>query len=445
MKTTAHDTKALTAELIHAGDGFESGRAILIEGDRISDVVERASLPDDVTLDDWGRCAIVPGTVNAHGHAFQNLFKGFADDRPFPSWRDDVLYPFSERLDADAIYAGALFAFAEALLAGVTTTVDFFYLHDASNGNAEMVLKAAADLGIRLVLARAFYDPEAPTDAPSRYREPALEAADRCRALSQAHQDDHLVSVQPAPHSLHAASPETVAIALDLARELDVPCHLHLAEAAYEREQVEARYGDTPVRLLAREGLLNPRLVTIHTVWVDDAEIDLLAEAGAGVVHCPGAKAFLGDGIARVPEILKRGVRVALGPDGGCANNRQSVFDEMRTASLVAKARLTHGGALDAGTAFRLGTSAGAEMLGLDCGTIEAGRYADVVGLDLDDLSLHPLSMLDRNIVHSMQQTAISSVMVGGRTIVERGRLTSMTASEIAERIAEVTDGWKRP
>ena len=437
--------KALTAELIHVGDGFASGRAILIEGDRIGDVVDRASLGNDVSLDDWGRTAIVPGTVNAHGHAFQNLFKGFADDRPFPSWRDDVLYPFSERLDADAIYAGALFAFAEALLAGVTTTVDFFYLHDASNRNAELVLKAAADLGVRLVFARAFYDPEAPTEAPSRYREPAPEAADRCRALAHGHQHDPLVSVQPAPHSLHAASPETVAIALDLARELDVPCHLHLAEAAYEREQVEARYGDTPVRLLAREGLLDPRLVTIHTVWVDDAEIDLLAEAGVGVVHCPGANAFLGDGIARVPEMLQRGVRVALGPDGGCANNRQSVFDEMRTASLVAKARLTDGGALDAATAFRLGTSAGADLLGLDCGAIEAGRYADVVGLDLNDLSLQPVTMLDRNIVHSMQQTAVSSVMVGGRIVVERGRLTRLPATEITERIAEVTAGWRRP
>ena len=437
--------KALTAELIHDGEGFAFGRAILIENDRISDVVDRSSVGSDVALDDWGRTAIVPGTVNAHGHAFQNLFKGFADDRPFPSWRDDVLYPFSERLDADAIYAGALFAFAEALLAGVTTTVDFFYLHDAADRNAEMVMKAAADLGIRLVLARAFYDPDAPTAAPSRYREPAEEAAARCRDLAHRHRDEPLVSVQPAPHSLHAASPQTVAIALDVARELEVPCHLHLAEAAYEREQVEARYGDTPVRLLAREGLLDPRLVTIHSVWVDDEEIDMLAAAGTGVVHCPGANAFLGDGIARVPEMLARGVRVALGPDGGCANNRQSVFDEMRMASLVAKARLTDGGALDAPTAFRLGTSAGADILGLDCGTIAAGRYADLVGLDLDDLSLQPLSMLDRNIVHSMQQTAIKSVMVGGRTVVENRALANVPAPAIAERIARITEGWDRP
>ena len=437
--------KALTADLVHDGRGFVPGRAILIEGDRIADVVPRAALPEDAALEEWPGTAVIPGTVNAHGHSFQNLLKGFADDRPFAGWRDDVLYPFSERLDADAIYAGALFAFAEALLAGVTTTVDFFYLHDADDANADLVIKAAADLGIRLVFARAFYDVEAQTLAPARYREPGAVAAERCRGLAQRHRDDPLVSVQPAPHSLHAASPETIAVALDLARELDVPCHLHLAEAAYEREQVKARYGVTPVRLLAREGLLDPRLVTIHTVWVDDEEIDLLAGSGAGVVHCPGANSFLGDGIARVPEMLKRGVRIALGPDGGCANNRQSVFDEMRMASLVAKARLCDGGALDAPTAFDLGTRAGADMLGLDCGAIEAGRYADLVGLDLADLSLQPLNMLDRNIVNSMQQTAVSTVMVGGRTVVADGVLAGVPASEIADRVARVTHGWERP
>ena len=437
--------KALTADLIHDGRGFVPGRAILIDGDWIADVVSTESVPRDAALEEWSGTAVIPGTVNAHGHAFQNLFKGFADDRPFASWRDDVLYPFSERLDADAIYAGALFAFAEALLAGVTTTVDFFYLHDAGDRNAELVLKAAADLGIRLVFARAFYDVEAQTAAPSRYREPAETAAERCRGLAERYRDEPLVSVQPAPHSLHAASPSTIAVALDLARELDVPCHLHLAEAAYEREQVVARYGETPVRLLDREGLLDPRLVMIHTVWVDDEEIDLLADAGAGVVHCPGANAFLGDGIARVPEMLKRGVRVALGPDGGCANNRQSVFDEMRMASLVAKARLCDGGALDAPAAFRLGTSSGADVLGLHCGAIEAGRYADLVGLDLADLSLHPLNMLDRNIVNSMQQTAVSTVMVGGRTVVAGGTLSSVPAPEIADRVARVTRDWERP
>jgi 5-methylthioadenosine/S-adenosylhomocysteine deaminase len=402
-------------------------------------------VPDDVAVEDWGAVALVPGTVNAHGHAFQNLLKGFADDLPFDVWRDRVLYPFSEKLDGDAIYAGAVFAFAEALLAGVTTTVDFFYLHDEGNENAERVIQAARDVGIGLVFARAFYDRDAPTKAPARYRESIEDAAQRFRDLAAAHRDEALFSVQPAPHSLHAATPETIAAALACASEFDVPCHLHLAEASYEVEQVRARYGTTPVRLLEREGLLNERLVTIHTVWVDDEELDMLAAAGTGVVHCPGANAFLGDGIARIPEMLGRGIRVALGPDGGCANNRQSVFDEMRMATLVAKARLTDGSVLGAPTAFRMGTSSGADLLQQPVGSFETGRRADAVALDLNDLSLLPLNVLERTIVSSMQPTAIERVMVAGETVVENGELTRFPRERVRSLVDAVTSSWSRP
>jgi 5-methylthioadenosine/S-adenosylhomocysteine deaminase len=395
-------------------------------------------------VEEWDRLAIVPGTVNAHGHAFQSLFKGFADDRTFEDWRDAVLYPFSERLTTEDIYTGALFAFTEALLAGVTTTVDFFYLHDEGNDNARAVIRAARAAGIRLVLARAFYDPDAPTAAPARYREPSADAAARTRELAADHAADPMVSIQPAPHSLHAASPETVRVALELATELAVPCHLHLAEARYERELIATRFGTTPVRLLADKDLLDGRLVAIHAVWLDDEEIDLLASAGVGVVHCPGANAFLGDGMAHVAEMLDRGVRVALGPDGGCANNRQSVFDEMRMASLLTKARLEDGSALDALRAFDLGTRAGGDILGLPVGTLEPGSCADLVGLDLDDLSLQPPGVLERHLVHSLQPTAIHSVMIGGRPVVRAGIPTRVDLAELRARIAEVTTSWRR-
>ena len=170
----------------------------------------------------------------------------------------------------------------------------------------------------------------------------------------------------------------------------------------------------------------------------------MLAEANVGVVHCPGANAFLGDGIARVPEMLQRGIRVALGPDGGCANNRQSIFDEMRMSTLVAKARLHDGGALDAPTAFEMGTGAGADLLGIEAGSIEKGRLADLVALDLDDLSLQPRATVGRQLVHSLQQTAIAKVMVGGEVVAEEGRTTKVARDEIVRRVNEATSGWQR-
>ena len=437
--------RAITAERIWLDGAFHHERALLVEGSIISAVVAAHAIPAGTPVDDWGNVAILPGTVNCHGHAFQNLFKGFADDLSFDRWRDEVLYPFSERLDGEAIYVGALFAFAEAVVAGVTTIVDFFYLHDASNDNARQVIRAARDIGIRLVFARAFYDPDAPTKAPARYREPAAEALDRLLDLGREFERDELVSIQPAPHSLHAASPETIALALEAAATLGVPCHLHLAEARYEVEQIRGRYGTTPVRLLQREGVLTKDLVAVHGVWLDDEELDLMAAADAALVHCPGANAFLGDGIARVPEMLSRGIRVALGPDGGCANNRQSVFDEMRMASLVAKARLTDGGAMDAPTALSLGTSAGGNVLRLPLGSIGAGRPADLVAIDLADLSVQPLATLERQVVNSLQPTAIARVLVAGEVVAERGRPTRIEAAEVTEGVARVTSGWSRP
>ena len=437
--------QAITAELVRGPNGFLPDSVVLVDGGRIAGIVARADVPEGAKVEDWGKVAVLPGTVNAHGHSFQSLLKGFADDLPFDRWRDDVLYPFSEQLDEQAIYAGALFAFAESLLAGATTTVDFFYLHDGGNENAAAVVKAAHDIGIRLVFARAFYDFDARTKAPPRFREDARTAAARCLDLARELRDDSLVSVQPAPHSLHAASVDTVGTALEVAHDLGVPCHLHLAEAAYERTLIQERYGTTPVRLLHNEGLLDPSLVTIHSVWVDDDELDMLAAAGAGIVHCPGANAFLGDGVARLPEMLSRGIRVALGPDGGCANNRQSVFDEMRNASLFAKARRADGGALDAPTAFRLGTEGGADLLGLSVGVIEAGRAADLVALDLDDLSLQPPQNLERHIVNSMQPTSIAKVMVAGELVAESGRLVRVENSAVRAAVAEVTKSWTRP
>ncbi|MFN2593292.1 MAG: amidohydrolase family protein [Actinomycetota bacterium] len=435
--------RVIRAELVYVDGKFRSDTSLVIAGDRIADVCARGSEPNGAEIDDWGEVALMPGTVNAHGHAFQNLFKGIADDRTFESWRDDVLYPLSSELDRDAIYTGALFAFAEALAAGVTTTTDFFYLHDDGNDNAEAVIQAGRDAGIRLVLARAFYDVDAPTGAPGRYRERAHDAADRTLSMARSYAEDPMVSVQPAPHSLHGASPETIGVALEVARELDVGCHLHLAEARYEVDLIVERFGTTPARLLSREGLLDPRLICIHSVWLDNEELDLVAQSGAGVVHCPGANTFLGDGFARLTEMLDRRIPVALGPDGGCANNRQSVVDEMRSATLIAKGLNNDGSTIDAATAFELGTGAGARMLGVESGALAPGRLADLVALDLTDLSLQPVEWLQKNVVSSMQQTAIARVMVGGEIVCERGHPTRIDATELRERIASATKGFR--
>src|SRR5213083_3197141 len=202
----------LLPEVVLTPDGWRRDVAIVVADGRIAHV-GAAGPPraGDVAL--TGR-ALLPGTVNAHCHTFQSLLRGLGDDLDFAGWRDRVLYPFSERLDRRGIALGASFAFAEMLRHGATTCVDFFYLQDEGNENAEAVIEAARAVGIRLVLARTMYDW---TGAPKRYRESPADAARRTRELIAAHRRDETTVVQPAPHSPHGASAAMIRAGLEVA------------------------------------------------------------------------------------------------------------------------------------------------------------------------------------------------------------------------------------
>ena len=202
----------LRPERCYAAGAVHDGWAVRLKDGRITAVGPREAVAPQPGAEAGAPEAVcplpgrllLPGGVNAHNHSFQSLLRGLGDDLDFMGWRDRVLYPFSRRLDTRGIEIGAAFAFAEMLRHGITTVVDFFYVQGGGNANAEAAIRAAKRVGIRLVLARAFYDWPG---APPEYRETVAEATGRCRELMARHADDPTVSVQPAPHSLHAASP----------------------------------------------------------------------------------------------------------------------------------------------------------------------------------------------------------------------------------------------
>jgi 5-methylthioadenosine/S-adenosylhomocysteine deaminase len=433
----------LAPDLVLMDGRFEPGRAVEIADGRIAGIVpfpppwgDAAFADDLVRLP--GR-ALLPGTVNAHCHTFQSLLRGLGDDMDFMGWRDRVLYPFSTRLDREGIYLGAAFAFAEMLVHGATTCVDFFYLQDAGNDNARAVIQAARDTGIRLVLARAMYDWEG---APARYREMPADAARRTRELIRAHAGDPLVTVQPAPHSPHGASPAMIRAGWEVAEAEDTPFHIHVAEGQYEGQRTLAEHGATPIRYLDKLGVLGPRMIGVHCVWLDDAEIALMAERGAGLAYCPSSNMVLGDGITRVTEMQALGIPIGLGTDGGCTNNRLSVFEEMRMAALLQKVRHLDGTRLPAEEAFAMGTTGGAALLGLPAGTIAPGRLADLVAVDLGHPSLHPPVNLIKSVVYAMSPQAITDVWVHGRHVVRDQSLTTMDGDELLARVRALTRDW---
>ncbi len=222
--------------------------AITVAGGKITRVSPASELAPDADVRRFPRRLLMPGTLNAHNHSFQSMLRGIADDCDFFTWRDKALYAYSPHMDEEAVYHGARFAFAEMIRNGVTTVCDFFYIHRGGNENDHAVIRAARDLGMRIVLA--------PHDVRLGRRADRVSGDDRrggrrARASYGRHisgRDD--VHVLPAPHSPHGASPAMIQAGSTLAEELGTRFHMHVAEGRYERDTIREKYGKTPIRWL---------------------------------------------------------------------------------------------------------------------------------------------------------------------------------------------------
>ncbi len=391
----------------------------------------------------WARKAMMPGTVNAHNHSFQSLLRGIGDDLPFLTWRDRALYRYSPRLDAEGMATAALFAFGEMLLHGVTTVCDFYYLNAGGNEHASATIEAARRLGMRVVLARCFYDWDG---APASYRETVPQAVTNFEALHRRYhdRDRRLVSVQPAPHSQHGATPAMIEAGAGCARDAGVPWHIHLAEEQYQVEQSLTRFGARPLHAVAGLDVDLASMIAVHGCWFDPGERAVLAERGGRLAYCPGSNMFLGDGITDVVDLHARGVAIGLGTDGGCSNNRVSVLDEMRTCALLQKVARIDGQAITAEDVFAMGTRGGGRVLDLPVGDLVPGARCDLVAVDLDDPSLWPEQALAKNLVYALSSRAISDVVVDGDVVVADRRLTRVPHDEIQARVRDLTRDWQR-
>ncbi len=349
---------------------------------------------------------VVPGFINGHSHAYQILLRGWADDWPFARWRTEALYRVVPKLTPDDVYWTFVCAFSEMLAAGITTVAEFFYLNAAGNEHAQAAIRAARDVGIRIVLARTWMDAEY---APPEFRESAQTAAQRTRALMERYPE---ANVCVAPHSLHAASHSMIRAAAEFAREFDCMLHVHVAEAKYEGEATLRDSGHTPIALLDELGALNERCVAIHAIYLSDDDHRRLAASGARVIHNPMTNQYLGDGICDVVRLESMGVTMGLGTD---ANVRPSLIGEMRAAALLQKIAYLDGASLPAEQAYALGTAQGARALGIAGGDLVAGTPADYCVLDASRID--PWSPPLKALVYRGEDAWVQATFVAGRRV----------------------------
>jgi 5-methylthioadenosine/S-adenosylhomocysteine deaminase len=382
--------------------------------------------PDETNarIIDCSNCLIMPGLINGHVHAAMSMLRGLADDLPFDRWLNEYIFPAeSKHVGPDFVYLGTMISAMEMVLNGVTTFADGYF-------HMEHAARAALDIGLRAVIAQGILDvpaPDAPT--PGSWKTRVNEFLASCPS-------DELITPALFCHSAYLCGPETLRHAAGLAKEHGTLLFCHVSETSPEVDEVTSRYGRRPVEHLHSLDILGEGFVAIHAVHLSDREKDILVESGVSVVHCPESNMKLATGACDAWGLCRRGATLGIGTDSPASNNNLDLLEEIRSASLMAKLTTGDPEALDARTVLRMATIDGARVLGMEdrIGSLEPGKLADVIVIDLDRPHLTPMYVPESHLVYAARGSDVRDVIVNGRLVVDHGRITTVDEAEFKAR-----------
>jgi 5-methylthioadenosine/S-adenosylhomocysteine deaminase len=386
-----------------------------------AEAIARYAPAERISLDDH---VVIPGLVNLHTHAAMTLLRGLADDLPLMVWLQKHIWPAEQRfVTTEFVRDGTLLACAEMLRGGVTCFNDMYFYPEAA---AEAVLQSGMRAALGMILV----------DFPTAYAADADAYLSKGLAMRDAYRDHALLSFCMAPHAPYTVSDRSFEKMLTYADQLQVPVHVHLHETRDEVDASVSQCGSRPLARLERLGLLGPSLIAVHMVHLTPEEIALVARRNCNVAHCPSSNLKLASGFAPLAQLLEHGVNVGLGTDGTASNNRLDVFQEMRTAALLAKAVSGRADAVPAQQALDMATLGGAKALGLDqhIGSLVPGKAADVTAVNLDGLALSPCYDPVSHLAYAVGRDDVSDVWVAGRQLVRDRQLVTLDGHELGAR-----------
>ena len=400
---------------------------VLVEGNRIKKIAPAVRPSGRPAVIDCKGLVVLPGLIQAHIHLCQTLFRGFADDLSLEAWLAKRIWPLEAAHTEASLHASAMLGAAELLLGGTTAILDMETVRHTG-----AAFEALDTIGIRATAGKCLMD--SPT-SPDALREPTdyalTESSDLCSKWHGA--AGGRLRYCFAPRYAPSCTGPLLRAVSDLAERSGAMMHTHAAETPLELDTVKRETGHDEIAYLDSVGISGPHAALAHCVWVDKDDIAVLARQRTNIVHCPSSNLKLGSGIAPIPEMLAAGCRVGIGADGAPCNNRLDAFSEMRLAALIQKPRLGPV-ALPAVQALELATLGGARALGLeaDIGSIETGKCADLIVLDLDGPHAQPddADLISR-IVYSARAADVRHVIVDGRIVVRDGSLKTADLSEI--------------
>jgi 5-methylthioadenosine/S-adenosylhomocysteine deaminase len=348
--------------------------------------------------------ALMPGMVNGHTHASMSLLRGIADDMPLIEWLGEHIWPAEAKwVDAEFCVDGFELAAAEMIRSGTTCMNDMYFF-------ADEIARCAERIGMRLVVGLIVLDfPSVWAQNADEYLHKALAVHDEVRGYG-------LVDTAFAPHAPYTVADEPLRQIAMYSNELDVPVHMHLHETAHEVAEAEQKSGQRPLQRIDQLNLLNSNLIAVHMTELNEFEIERIAEAGVNVAHCPESNLKLASGLCPLARLLEQGINVCIGTDGAASNNDLDMFGEMRSAALLAKGVSGDASACTARQALEMATINGARALGMAdrIGSIEAGKCADLIAVDLQHLNTQPVYDPVSQIVYAASSHQVSDVWIDG-------------------------------
>lgn len=423
-------TNGMVLALDADGTCIENG-GVAVAADKIVAIGSAAQMKDfhaDQIIDAQGKL-IMPGLVNTHNHMPMSLFRGLADDLPLEQWLQEHIFPAEAKfVNPRSVKLGTQLSIAEMLLSGTTTCCDGYFL-------ASDIADTAVQTGMRTVLGQGVIDFPAPGVADPK--DNIEVAASFVRHWSHR---SPLVSPSIFCHAAYTCSPETLQAAKAAANELGALFQIHVAETRFEADQCRQTHDCSPVQQLAQLGLLDQQTLLVHAVWVDETDIEVIAQSQAKVIHCPESNMKLASGISPVARMMDQGVIVGLGTDGCASNNDLDLFGEMDVAAKLHKVHLLDPTTLGAQTVVGMVTMDGARVLGLDhaIGSLEEGKQADMIMIDIDQPHLVPMYHPESHLVYAVKGADVKDVMIAGQWVVRNRRLLTMDIDSILDQVKQM-------
>lgn len=384
----------------------------------------RGDLKVDRIIDGKGMVAM-PGLINSHTHIGMSLLRNFADDLPLHEWLTQKIWPIEAKLTEEDVYWGSLLSMVEMIQSGTTAFCDMYFFMDQVGMGLE-------EAGIRGVLTRGLIEEEGKSiiklnETRELYRNWNGKGNGR-------------IKVMVAPHAPYTCSPDFIMKSCALAKELDTGIHIHLSETKKEVEDSFKQYGKSPIKHVYDLGVFEIPTIAAHCVHVDDNDIEILKENNVSVVNNPGSNLKLASGFAPVDKMVKKGVNVALGTDGSSSNNNLNMFEEINLAAIVNKAVNMDAVSIPAKTAVEMATINGAKALlwSEEIGSIEVGKKADLILIDIDKPHLYPHHNIISSLAYSAQGSDVDTVIVDGKIIMENREIKTLDVEKIKYNVGKV-------